>query len=100
MTKMDEVMIKCIKALTYKEFKDYCEESDANIVKKFDRRKFELKCKKCKSDAVIVNTLKYDIAGGCPTCGSWLEGEGAIIIKCPECGSAMTIITAEENEDI
>lgn len=86
--------------MTVKEFREYCEKKDANIVNTFDRESFELKCKKCHSMNVkIVNTLNYDVGGGCPTCGSWLESEGAVIIKCCDCGNAITIINAEDNKD-
>lgn len=88
-----------IPAMSVEQFRAYCVSNDDNIVKQFDRVRFRLSCMKCKSEKVeIVNTLSYDIDGGCQTCGSWLEAEGAIIIKCCECGNAISIIDAEENK--
>ena len=83
--------------MSIKEFREYCKKSDNNIVKKFDKTRFELICKKCKSkNTFIINTLDIEVEGGCPTCGSWLEKEGAIIIKCGDCGNAITILNGED----
>lgn len=79
--------------MTIEEFRKYCEKNDDNIVKSFDKSKFKLSCVKCHSENVtIVNTLEIGIEGGCPTCGSWLEKEGAIILKCCDCGNSITIL--------
>lgn len=84
--------------MTLKEFEEYCKENSENIVRTFDKNLFSLSCKKCGSDDVcIVNTLEVeDIQSGCYTCGSWLEKEGAVIIKCCGCGNAMTILKGED----
>lgn len=87
------------KDMNIQEFRKYCENNDDNIVKEFDKTKFKLTCQKCKSeDVVIVNTLNSYTEYGCPTCGSWTVEEGAIVIKCCTCGSAIAIVDNDKED--
>lgn len=91
--------LKLSDGMSLKDFKKYCEENDSNVVKKWDYTKFRMFCEKCEStNVVMVCDMSYGSESGCPTCGSWLEAEGAIVIKCENCGQGMTVMEADENK--
>jgi len=83
--------------VTYEEFKKQEKENNYNVVEKWDYDRFPITCGECQSKNVrLVSDLEFDIEGGCPTCGSWLESEGALIVKCIDCGHSMSVLTGKD----
>ncbi|MBR9701801.1 hypothetical protein GOV13_02675 [Candidatus Pacearchaeota archaeon] len=79
------------------EFRKWAKKNSYNIVEKWDKKQFGLVCQNCCSEKVmLLNNLEVDYSG-CETCGSWMEKEGAIIVKCLNCSSAMTILKGEDD---
>lgn len=83
---------------TLQSFRDWAEENSYNIVKKWDKKQFKIICQSCDSERVmLLNNLEVEDNYGCETCGGWLEEKGAVIVKCLDCSSAMTVLKGEDD---
>lgn len=83
-----------MKKMTLKEFKEYCDINDYNIVKNWDFKRFECRCKKCNSDNIQIGHKSKEYHYSTLT-GQWSSGNNGLLIKCLDCGQAITIILSD-----
>jgi len=74
-----------------KDFIKKCENEDYNIVKKWDKKHFKVICSKCHSGNVIVFFKEKSGIMGSEYTGYIKTSNNGLIVKCKDCGNAMTI---------
>lgn len=84
------------KKMTLDEFKKYCLTNDINIVDKWNFTKFKIVCEKCNSNNIQVGYTPDEYGHGSELTGSWLEEESSLLVKCLDCGHAMTLKLRED----
>lgn len=78
------------------EFKKFCESAD-NMVKAWDQARFKIVCMKCKSEnTFLLNDISISVSEGSSMTGFWTDKDGAIVVKCFDCGQAMTVLKGED----
>lgn len=81
------------------QFKNWCKHHDANIVKRWNNEKFGITCKKCNSNnCLFINTIDIDHWDYDGETGSGYTVDGALLVKCQNCGHAMTILSGTDSE--
>ena len=81
------------KEMDLKQFKEYCEKNDYNVVKHWSREHFDIICMKCRSKDTVIVFKEEEGAMGSEYTGYMraFNGENGLIVKCRKCGNAMNI---------
>ena len=77
--------------MTVEEFKEYCVKNDYNIVDEWDFKRFSCKCLECNSNNLQIGHKTKEMAEGSTMTGMWTFQNEGLLVKCLDCGQAMTI---------
>ncbi len=79
--------------ISLEEFKKQCEKEDYNVVDKWDRKHFNVRCSKCKSEDIIIFFRQESGRMGSEYTGYMraFNHDNGMIVKCKSCGNAMNI---------
>jgi hypothetical protein len=77
--------------MSLEDFKKYCYDNDYNIVSEWDFERFIPKCCKCNSTHIQIGHKNKSMGRGDIT-GPYTREDAGLLVKCIDCGQAMTII--------
>ena len=78
--------------MSLKKFKEFCMENDYNILEEWDWKRFDVKCSTCGSENIQIGHRTKKMGYGSTLTGAWTRENAGLLVKCLDCGKAMTIL--------